>query len=108
MNLELITLIVLSFAAYRITRILVIDTLFEGIRGRFHSFLASSTGKLHFLSHKLLELTSCTFCAGAWVSLAVYSFWINTCPIAFTKQEWIIAFAVMGGQSFLHVLEPDE
>lgn len=96
---------ILSFASYRITRFIAIDSLLEPSRGRFHVFLANKTGKLAFLWHKLLDLISCTFCIGFYVSLVLYSLYFWECPIDFNQVDWIHVFAVAGLQALLHTWE---
>ena len=107
MNFNLIAIIVLGFAAFRITRFLVIDSLLDGSRTRFHVFLSNRQGKLKFFSEKLLDLTSCTWCTGAWITLLLYSLYIWHNPIDFTRFDWISVFAVAGIQGLLHAWEPD-
>lgn len=108
MKFELVTLAILGFAAFRITRFLVIDTLIDGLRAKFHTFLANRRGKLQFLAQKALELTSCTWCAGFWVSLLLYSLYVWHNPLDFTRFDWINTAAVAGVQGLLHAYEPEE
>lgn len=60
---------VAGIAAYRITRLLVIDTLFEEPRDALQRWLGRGDG---FFRQKLLELTLCPYCVGVWVSAAVW------------------------------------
>lgn len=108
MNLDFVVFAVLAFAAYRITRILVIDSIIATPRIKFHTFLVNRTGKLHWLAEKLYELTSCTWCTGVWVSLGLYSLYTWLAPWNFTRFDWIGVFAVAGAQGLLHAFEPDE
>lgn len=103
--INLLVLLVLGIAAYRITRFLVIDTLFEGSRNKFHTWLANKQGMIY---DKILDLTSCTWCLGFWVSLVLYSFYLWECPIDFNRLEWISTFAIAGVQGMLHALEPGD
>lgn len=111
MDLNLVTLLVLGFAAFRLTRLVVIDTLTAGLRNKVHSFLinrAQKQGKLAFIWEKLYELSSCTWCAGFWVSLGLYTAYLWNEPWDFTRKDWIIVFAIAGIQGLLHAYEPDD
>lgn len=110
MILDIIPLLVLGFASYRITRFFVIDSFFEGFRAKFYTFLTNKAhkhGPLTFLWTKLYELTSCTWCFGFWVSVAVYATYAWNQP-AFTKFDVINVFAVAAIQGLLHAFEPDD
>lgn len=104
----LLTYLVLAWASYRATRFVVIDTLIENVRGRVQTFLFNREGKTKVVWHKLLDLISCTWCAGFWVSLTVYSLWFWTNPIDFTRFDVIIILAIAGVQGILHALEPGD
>lgn len=109
MIIDLIPLLVLGFASYRLTRFFVIDTFFEGFRHKFYAFLtnrADKKGKLQLLWLKIYELTSCTWCFGFWVSVALYTVYAWNQP-DFTKFDVINVFAVAGVQGLLHAFEPD-
>lgn len=109
--IEIIPLIILSLASYRLTRFLVIDTLIEGLRNKFHSFLvnkAQKRGKLHLLYSKLYSLTSCTWCFGTWLSLAIYSLYLWTAPWDFGRADLINVLAITAIQGLLHAFEPDD
>lgn len=111
MILDIIPLIVLGFAAYRITRFLVIDTFFEGLRAKLYTFLTNRVqkhGPLHLFWLKAYELSSCTWCAGFWVSVAAYTAFVWTSPLDFTRLDILNIFAVAGIQGLLHAFEPDE
>lgn len=101
----------LGIASFRVTRFLVIDTLFQGLRNKFHSFLINQSqkeGKFSLVWSKLYDLTSCTWCAGVYVSLGLYSLWMWTCPLDFGRMDWINVAAIAGIQGFLHSIEPDD
>lgn len=103
--MHIFVLIVLGLAAYRVTRFLIIDSFFEGTRNNLQTWLANKRGTL---AAKLLDLISCTWCAGFWVSMVIYSLFLWQCPIWFSRLEWINLFAIAGVQGFLHALEPNE
>lgn len=108
MIIAFLPLVVLALAAYRITRFLVIDSLIEGLRAKFYVFLSNRQGKLRAIWQKLLELSSCTWCCGAWVSLALYSVYLWTSPLDFGRMDWISVFAIAGIQGLLHAFEPGD
>lgn len=107
MIIAFLPLVVLALAAYRITRFLIIDSLTEGLRNTFHVWLTNRT-KLKFVFEKIYELTSCTFCAGWWVSLALYSLFLWSAPWSFGRLDWISVFAIAAIQSLLHAFEPGD
>ena len=107
----LILLIILGFSSYRITRFFIVDTFFEGTRERLHLFLANQAnknGKLRIVWEKTYDWSSCTWCFGFWVSIALYSIYIWQCPIWFSRFDWVYVFAIAGLQGILHAWEPDE
>lgn len=110
MIIDLIPLLVLGFAAYRITRFFIIDSLLDGSRNKLHVFLANRATKehkLHLLWEKLYDLTSCTWCWGFWISLVVYAVIMWVAPWDFTRFDVINVFAIAGVQGILHAIEPD-
>jgi len=105
--IALVPLIVLAFASYRITRFFVLDDLSEGTRERTHVFLLNREqkgGKLKFFWTKLYQLSSCTFCAGFWVTAALYAIyaWNQSYSVG---AHIINIFAVTGLQALLHSWE---
>lgn len=110
--LDLIPLVILAFASFRITRFLVIDTLISGARNKFHSFLVNRAQKnnkiLHFVWEKVYELTSCTWCSGFWVSAALYTLYVWVNPLDFSRLDVLNIFAIAGIQGMLHAYEPGD
>lgn len=109
--IDLVVLLVLGAAAFRLTRFLVIDTVFEGYRAKFHVFLhnqAAKDGKVSLFWGKLLELTTCTWCLGFWTSLALYSVYVLQYPWDLGRLGWISVLAVAGIQGLLHAFEPGD
>jgi Protein of unknown function (DUF1360) len=102
---QLATVIVLGFAAYRVTRFLVIDTLLEPARSNFHSMLERRNG---ILWAKVYDLVSCTWCVGVYVSFAIYAIFLWNLFVDWTRVDWLSAIAVSGVQGMLHALEPEE
>jgi hypothetical protein len=110
MLIEIIPLIILSLAAFRLTRFFVIDTLSEGVRLKVHNFFinrSQKNGKLSWLWEKLYELTSCTWCAGFWVTLGLFTAYVWNEPWDFSRYDWISVFAIAGIQGFIHAIEPE-
>lgn len=107
MIIAFLPLVVLALAAYRITRFLIIDSLTQGLRTKFHVWL-TSRNKLQSVFEKLFELTSCTWCFGWWVSLALYSLFLWSAPWSFGRMDWISVFAIAGIQGMIHALEPGD
>lgn len=103
---EFITLIILAFASYRITRFIVIDTLPHTARMKFHTFLLN---RKHFkwLFEKILELASCTWCLGIHVSWAIWWAYTKTYPWDFGVLGWLMVFGIAGIQGMLHAVEPE-
>lgn len=109
--IDIIPIVILALASYRLTRFLVIDTLITGIRNKFHAVLinkAQKDGKLKRVWEKLYDLTSCTWCAGFWVSVALYWAYTWTSPAYWDQKSIIAIFAIAGIQGFLHALEPGD
>lgn len=109
--IDIIPLVVLALASYRLTRFLVIDTLISGLRNKVHGFLinrAQKNDKLRILWEKLYDLSSCTWCSGFWVSLALYWLYVWCSPTSWDQMDVINIFAITGIQGFLHALEPGD
>lgn len=106
MELNLLTFMILAFAAFRVTRFLVFDSLFSHTRQRILVWLANR--KLSVLNHKALELITCTWCVGFWITLGVYSLFLWEQPWDFTRLEWITTFGIAGVQGLLHAYEPND
>lgn len=109
--ISIIPLIILALASYRLTRFLVIDTLIAGTRNKFHSILinrAQKNGILQKIWEKFYELTSCTWCLGFWVSLALYWAYTWNSPANWNQNSIISILAIAGIQGMIHALEPDD
>lgn len=106
--MSLTVLVLLALAAYRLTRLVVIDGLFDEVREGFFKKLdfrydkASDTYQSrNLLAQKLSYLFQCTWCTGVWVSAGVY--WLYTRDFVFLDVA-----AVAGLQGLLHAFEPSE
>lgn len=105
--IQLLPLVVLSIAAYRLTRLFLFDTIIEISRNRFYTLVANRKW-LPRIREKILDLTSCSWCLGFWVSLALFSLYTRTTPWELGVNGWISTFAVAGVQGLLHAFEPGD
>lgn len=101
-----LALVILGFCSYRVTRFLIIDTLIQGPRQKFHIWLANRQ-KAKPLFDSILELTSCAFCMGFWVSLAVFAIYRGNLFTHWVRLDWLSAIAVAGEQALIQAIEPD-
>lgn len=109
--IDIIPLVILAIASYRLTRFLVIDTLIAGARNKFHAVLinrAQKNGKLKYVWEKLYDLTSCTWCAGFWVSTVLYWLYTWNSPADWNQMDVMGIFAIAGIQGFMHAVEPGD
>ena len=102
---QLATVVVLALASYRVTRLLVVDSLLEPGRSKFHSMLERRNG---IIWAKIYDLVSCTWCVGVYVSFAIYVIYLWDLFVHWTRVDWLSAIAVAGLQGMLHAVEPDE
>ena len=100
----LATVVVLGLCAYRITRFLVIDSLLEPGRTKFHVWLESHEGPVW---DKFYDLVSCTWCVGIYVSMAVYALYVWNVFIDWSRIDLLTALAVAGVQGMAHAIEPE-
>lgn len=107
MSFSWMELFILVFASFRLTRLLVYDSITEWIRRPFHRYIEHETedGEVEtYIEVKgkglrafIGELLSCHWCTGFWVSAVVFlSFFY--CPI--TYPLWII-LAISGATALL-------
>lgn len=104
---DLATVIVIGIAAYRITRLALFDTIIEQSRARYYTFVANRKW-FPRIREKILDLTSCSWCLGFWVSLALYSLVQKDFPWNLGIKGWILTFAIAGVQGPLHAHEPGD
>lgn len=105
--IAVLTALLVGAASYRTTRFLLFDTLIDGIRNKFYTFVANRT-KPALLWNKLLDLTTCSWCAGFWVTLTLYSLFIQTSPHNFGVYEIITVLAATAVQGSIHAYEPGD
>lgn len=103
--IDISTVLVLGLCSYRLTRFLVIDSLLEPGRTKFHSMLESHTG---YVWAKIYDLVSCTWCVGVYVSMLVYATFLWDLFIHWTRLDLLSAIAVAGVQGMLHAIEPED
>lgn len=107
MQLNALTFIILALASYRITRFFLFDSLIAHSRQSYYVRLAnaSATGNRlkKLLAHKLLELSSCSWCLGVWVTGGVY--WLYT---TYGLTWYLIVAALAGAQGMVHAVEPSD
>lgn len=103
----------LGLAAYRLTRLIVIDAVFDEIRAWVIKKLgfkkSRKDGQLYNREHpifeKLIYLITCTWCVGIYVSGFVY--WLY-------RQDWwageifLSVAAIAGIQGMIHAVEPSD
>lgn len=105
--IELVPFVVLAFAAFRMTRFLLFDTLIDEPRDWMYRRIAGGN-KFRYLREKLLDLTSCSWCAGVWICLALYSIYVVAFPWEFTRYNWLSLLGIAGAQGMLHSYEPSD
>lgn len=109
---EFLGLVVVAFAAYRVTRVVVADTISDSFRAwvwarsyeRIDDYdsLADTdtrTARRSWWWEKAYQLVSCPWCTGWWVSLATYAAWFHW-HVSFARPV-IAAVAVAGLQGFI-------
>lgn len=107
MELTFIELLIIAFAGYRFTRVLTIDSLFEGTQERLdRAFDASgqvvpvtdSDGNvswpLTLLKDRVATLFSCMYCLGFWVVVGMLWVWTDIAPWQWDGRDWITALAL--------------
>ena len=106
--ISLTELVLLALAAYRVTRLIVIDAIFEEVRGWFFKKLdfkkqkdGTFLNRENLLMQKLSYLLQCTWCTGVWVTVVMYWVWKG-------EFDLLPVLAIAGAQGMLHALEPSE
>jgi hypothetical protein len=110
MPIDALTFVILALASYRATRFFVKDSLF-GFGADSASRLSVKIDRFGYddegadrswLRGKIADLLTCTFCLGAWISLAIVCAYLRATPIELGVDGWAIAWAVAGAQGFLN------
>jgi hypothetical protein len=103
------TFAVLSFAAYRASRALALDTITEPVRDWLDIW---SSGRA--LPRKLYELMSCGWCNGFWLAGVTYAVYLTVTGswengpdglVALVLFHLIMWWAVAGAQSMLIAID---
>lgn len=80
-------IVILSLAVFRISRFVVLDTMFEGTRAQVFGRLQM---REHMFWHKLAELLGCPYCITVWFSAAACLGWrIFVGPFAAPVFVWL-------------------
>lgn len=98
--MDLITVVILGLAGYRLTRLVVVDSLFDNARLWFFD-------RPQRILHPVKLILNCTWCAGIWITASLYAFWLSTYPWEWTRADWIVLLAATGIQGMMHALEPE-
>lgn len=110
MNTTPIDLLVLSvlagMAAFRVTRVVTADFIFEDVRFKIWDILLNKDGTVDGWRQKLGYLIGCDWCLGFWVTLAI------VLPIGFISSfQWLdfilLWFASAGFQGIFANLTKD-
>lgn len=104
-DLNLVIFLILAAAAFRVTRLVVIDDITAPLRNAWTGLLATTPSRF---AAWISDLFTCTWCAGVWVSTAVYAIYLGDSPHTFTRVDWLVAAGIAGVQGLLHAFEPDE
>lgn len=109
--IDIVAFVILSFAAYRITRFIVFDTLIDEPRNWWYRKLSTRGEKKdrgRYLKEKLMDLTSCTFCTGVWVCFALTMIYYAEWFWDFGRLQWLSFIGIAGLQALLHSWESDD
>lgn len=96
----LVPIVVLSFAVYRVTRFLLLDTMFEGTRLKVHLWFRERDGRL---SNKVQDGLDCHFCVSVWISAGAVALadvtgmsvpepfwvWLAVCSGSLLMWRWV-------------------
>ncbi|MFC0524748.1 DUF1360 domain-containing protein [Pontibacillus salicampi] len=107
-------LVILILASYRVTNLLVYDTIMDWMRRPFHNTIRKENAQGEIeeyievkgagLQAFIGELLSCHWCTGFWVSVVILLTFLYAPPI----QPLVVIFAVAGGASLLAHIFPRE
>lgn len=94
-DLKLFDFVVISLAAYRLTRLLVYDKVLNFLR----DFIIKSESEAGFVKSTKYFLT-CPWCAGIWMTLLVVVLYLY-CPAG---RLFAYILAISGVASFIHIV----
>jgi hypothetical protein len=98
---DLVAWLLISFASYRITRLLVFDSIIDGPRSWILRKLA--TTEKRGWKYELSYLIQCPYCLGVWTTLGLAAIWHYTPGL----QPGVVVAAACGGQALLQSWERD-
>lgn len=105
--------ILLALVAYRITRFVSDDSL-VGLNVASESEISDILyrwGKTAdgddrvWWRGRIVDWGTCTYCCGAWFSLALACLWFWVWPWQLGREGWLIAGALAGAQALLNALD---
>lgn len=96
------TFLVAVLCAYRITRLVAIDAIFEGTRGRIQVWGANQR---NLVGYKIGYLVGCPWCAGVWVALIVACAVLRAWPWQLGVAGWVWAGGLAGAAALVHAVE---
>jgi hypothetical protein len=88
MTLSAFEFVILALAAYRLTRLVTTDVIFEGFRDKIWSKWPPDT--------KLGYLITCDWCSGLWFSGFLVIFWLLLPELAFVVSLVMSISAIVG------------
>lgn len=113
MILDPFTFVIVTLAAYRVTRFLVWDSLM-GANLESHSWWARFIDRFAYTPEghnrswwrgKIGDLLVCPFCTGFWVALALTCGWSWVAPWDLGRPGWFTVFAVAGAAAMLNIFD---
>lgn len=109
MDVSVFAFIIMALAAFRLTRLVVYDSIAWWFRDLFFDkekrsqknglFTVIRTKPMKGFRRKMVELICCPWCVGVWISLAVVYFYYLT-PLSWPV---LIILAVAGVSSFVQI-----
>lgn len=85
----MVEFLVLSLAVFRLTRLFVQDSIFDGLRSKFWERFPPESSKLGYFS-------TCSWCLGFWLSLGVY-FCYTIVPLQTLWVAYVFALSAVVG-----------
>ncbi|WP_181349115.1 DUF1360 domain-containing protein [Thalassobacillus sp. CUG 92003] len=108
MELSWMTLVILILASFRLTRLIVDDTIMEWLRSPFIGYEETVNEEGDLVLWPVIkgsgirgwfgELLSCQWCTGLWCSLFIILMW----KFMYMGKLVLIVLAISGGQSLLY------
>lgn len=104
--MTLAVVVILGLAAYRLTRVLTVDSISDPARAVLYDWAWGGTRDRPTSRGRargwVYELLTCSHCLGVWVSLAAVAAWSSVGGAPSNFAAWLVdVFAVAGVQSVL-------